>query len=514
MAVSCGVRNADPEPEDDARGRLDISLSCAELYTKAGTPEEGYSFKNVLLVVTNGANKVIASSYEVFGTPVTQRVVSFVDLKVGNYNVYAYANIGHTGWQVAGRTIAETEKILVGNRDGGETLDPDRLLATLGGSETPEDPALLATPEPMLMTGYKALSVGVNENIGEIELLRPVSKFSVFVHNHTGYPITVKELSFTDFNASDSYLISHPAGNGIPGIPAGNIYRSLPAYDASNPVVIEPADPGDEESGMKLVYSKLLYENMPGKEYRMFSTVSMDTGSGVRELELQQSGVRQVTVEDIENMEVGEVKTVMMVNPNTKTGYFYGKKSTSLVCVVANYTFEESFSQRTESILDNKEIADYYKLTLKKEESGKISLKAGTVTMFPGNVEIANIAQAADPADADFPVSSEFGGYLFLLSNPSNGQYLYNNNKSLNFGTGNQTKGNRLWAFYEVNPTGSMLRLIDKETAQVTPLRYMRRNQELKVVLNVYSGTLPGEFDFKLDNAYWADGHHSGHVFK
>ena len=111
-------------------------------------------------------------------------------------------------------------------------------------------------------------------------------------------------------------------------------------------------------------------------------------------------------------------------------------------------------------------------------------------------------------------IAPGFAGHLSRFKDSAN-RYLFNNSNKLNAQTNSADRGNRMWAFYEAYPKGSILKFIDNETAQVRPLSYMTRNQELNVVMNVYYEELSRQFDFVVDNAYWTDGgaHKPSHQF-
>ena len=515
--VACSVEQPQ-EPAAAGVGSLRLHLSPGLPGTRADipdslkTPQNGYAFKNVLVVIANDAQKVIARDYKDYSAAVSSDVLSFQDIKVGSYQVYAYANIDHVDWQRA-QTIAQVEACLTASKEGGDLMNPDRQLRPLSGSAVPADPGKLATPVPMLLTGHRQLSVGVNENVGTVELMRPVSRLNVYLHNHTAFDIKLKSLSFTDFNPSHAYLLDHRSG-GMPELPDSNTYRPLPPYDVANPVNVPAAD--SNSSGQALVYSQLLYENKYDREYRMYASVDLDFVNGENQHEtlnmvLSQEGVRRVTYSEIAEMTPGQTKTVMLVNPNTKTGFFYGYMGTSLVYVAANYNFQDTFQAKAEEILENKQIRSYYCFTLSCEADGKYQMKVGTKSIF-GN-EALTLEEGFVPTNKEFPVTQDFDGYLLRFRNSSN-KYLVNNNKSVGMTSSGLDKGNVMWAVYEVNPLGSALRLIDNETAQVTPLSCMLRNQELNVVMNVYYGELERSFEFELDNAWWTEGHHMVQTFE
>ena len=64
-------------------------------------------------------------------------------------------------------------------------------------------------------------------------------------------------------------------------------------------------------------------------------------------------------------------------------------------------------------------------------------------------------------------------------------------------------------------PSGALLRYIDPETSQVSPVTYIRRNQEMTVVLNIYQGVINADFNIQVISTTWAgDGKESTHTFE
>ena len=239
---------------------------------------------NVLVIIANSGGTIIDKVYKSYPyvqgaddlqlsvpeTEVGSDDIRFKDLKVGSYHVYVYANIDHTAWQTEGATIADVEKAL----NPGDILDKDRLLRTLSSGEAPAAPS-----SGMLLMGHEVLNVGVSENLGEVSLVRPVVRFNVYLHNHTPFTVTLDDLSFSNFNATQSYLLDHRTGDGTPTMPGTVTYGALPAYNTAAPIQTEASVGSDADAGKKLVYSTLLYENEATEDYRMFATVSMTDGS-------------------------------------------------------------------------------------------------------------------------------------------------------------------------------------------------------------------------------------------
>lgn len=534
-----------PVPDKEQKGDLILRIGSSSVETKTDDAKEGLAFNNVLVLIGDAEGNVIDKVFKqypyvpqsvtdlqgaVSETELESDVIQFHDLKVSAYQVYVYANIGHTAWQISGSTIEDVEKQLT---IGGENkIQEDRLLKTLDSGEVPSNPG---ADTGMLLTGHKELYVGVNANIGEIELIRPVVRFNVYVHNHTPFDVKLLNLSFSSFNPSVTYLLDHRKDDNSPTIPAGVTYGSLPAYDSANPVVISATSDSDPEAGNQLVYSTLLYENETSEDYRMFATVYLKDDSdseNIKEFtnELTTDGVRLLMYDEIAAMSDGDSKNVMFVNPTSNYGCFYGANGGSTVYSYATYSIADYYASEAKTLLGDASKGKYYKLVLSKENGvfhlNRVNNGATEKYLFK-NINIdggssnnesgLTLVEGFVPSYTDYIVPAGFDARLSRFKDSKN-RYLYNrrsnNNNLLSVSASQTDRGNRMWAFYEINPIGSTLKFIDKETAQVKPLRYMTRNQELNVVMNVYYQQNENEFTFKVDNVYWTSGHTSSHIFK
>lgn len=538
LAVSCSgrVEPVVPTVEDGQKtGNLTLSIGNSKMETKSDELKDGFTYNNVLVIIANNEGGIIDKVYKAYpyvqgagdlqhsvsDAEVDEDKIRFKDLKVGAYQVYVYANIDHTAWQTAGSTVEDIEKALTVG--GGATLDPDRLLRTLASGEVPAEPAT-----NMLLTGHKELYVGVSENIGEVTLVRPVVRFNVYVHNHTPFTLTLKDLSFSHFNASQSYLLDHRNADGTPNVPSTVTYSSLPAYNSASPrQIAAPVGDGDD-AGKELVYSTLLYENQAKEDYRMFATVSMvNAESEEITKELTTNGVRLITYDEVAAMAEGDTKTVMIVNPTSNSGGFFGMGNNAVFSSAA-YTLIDSYESRAEAILKDNQNGIYYSLTLSRSADGKFHLGRIVNSSFKDmfkNVTIGSSStnNAEDgltleegyipTTNSDYLLAGGFTGRLCRFKDSSN-RYLYNDTNKMRVAAWSE-RGNRMWAFYEVSPKGSTLKFIDNETAQVKALSSMTRNQELNVVMNVYYEEILREFNFTVDNVYWTDGnaHKPSHQF-
>lgn len=517
---------------DELKGDLYLKIGSSVFETKSADMAVGMAFEDVLVIIADNEGHVVDKVYkhypythssssdiqvEVGTGELSEDVIQFSNLKVGAYQVYAYANTGHTDWQVENATIEDVEKALAA--DGSGILNADRLLKSLGSGEVPSEPG---ADHGMLLTGHKQLSVGVDANIGEVELTRPVLRFNVYLHNHTPFQLTLEQLSFSHFNASATYLLDHRTSSGEPTVPDGVNYGPLPAYNSANPVKINPPAGDGVNDGRMLVYSTLLYENQAVEDYRMFATVSMkDAQENVHTKELITNGVRLITYDEIAAMdgEAGDSKNVLMVCPTSNGGAFYGVMGASTVSSSAAYSLIESYKGKAEELLKNSSIGSYYQLVLRRTADGKYHVGKTTKNLFKNvsnnGEEGLILEEGFIPTSTEYMVTPDFSGHLTRFRDSKN-RFLFGQNNALSVNTSSTSAGNRMWAFYEAYPKGATLKFIDNETAQVKPLTFMTRNQELNVVMNVYFEEVETSFRFEVDNAYWTDerAHKPSHEFK
>ena len=518
LALGCRQEPA-LQPEGEQTGSLLLNFGSAAP-TKAAADADGANFHNILVLIANDADKLIDKKFHDHGDNnyLQADTIYFWNLRVGEYRVYAYANIDHVDWQSA-KTIQDVENSLNAVRvSGGDPVNPDRLLKELSGTDTPQAPA----EGGMLLTGHKVLSVGSNENIGEIQLQRPVTRLNVFLYNHTQFDIRLDDVSFSSFNPSLSYLLGHASDQGVPQLPASNSYRNLPAFGDAQLLAA-----GSDAK----VYSTLLYENAFAGDYRIFARITLDPGGKHERVRQLSDGIPVLlSSADVFAMQVGETKDVLLLNPNTNNGAFFGRNGSSGVKTDAKFSTEKQYADKAREIYADEAKRNQYVFVLRREADDAAGNRLYTLTIDGFNCFAANggnkkpgafIEEGALPSGSD-PISADFEGSLLrfrtdawgnldYFRNSGNANPYYFDQKSTH---DYEEKGIYQWAFYEVNRGGSPMRVIDNQTAQVSALRYMRRNQELNVVMNVYYEEWKRELDFQVDNAWWTDPHASFHVFK
>ena len=182
--------------------------------------------------------------------------VTFINLDVGNYMLYAYANTE--------RALLAEGKTMLDQLSVGGTFDSNTLFTTLTSRTTP----VIDDSHPLLLTAAKAVSVGVENSSTTIEMLRPVVLFEVRLYNHSDYPMQIDDVSFSNFNPSTSYILPK---DGV--IPTSVTYRSLPLYDTytGGTDITVPA------STEQCIYQTPLFENR-ASSYTMSLTAKVGSG--------------------------------------------------------------------------------------------------------------------------------------------------------------------------------------------------------------------------------------------
>lgn len=258
---ACGKNPAqDPLPTGNVR----IVVQTEDV-TKSSL-SEGNAISDVLLLLVKNGQLATDPVYQSASAGLSYIDVNCGQLSVGSYDIYAYANTGHTGWLTGG--VQGVEKMLT---KGSYFQDvADRMMNTLTGTATPGVPS-----EVMLLTGHSTLLVDITDNFGTVTLKRPVMRFNVLVNNHANVGISLTSLTFSEFNPSMGYLLPHEDGSGAMVLPSDITYRSLPAF--SGPLAIGP------DTGV-VAYSTLMYEGS-APSYTMQVIVEMTGMSEPRSFE-------------------------------------------------------------------------------------------------------------------------------------------------------------------------------------------------------------------------------------
>lgn len=557
LAAAClltGCQGKSDLPGSVERGDIRLHLSSLEasIETRAGeTPQEGYAFHNLLVVLTDDHGHVVDKVYKEYpytpsagdlqtamGELPAEDVIYFQNLGVGTYHAYAYANIDHTAWQVTGETIAEVEKNLHSLKHEGETvsLNTGRELKAITSATAP----VMPETSPMLLTGEVTVPLTVQVNEVDLPLLRPVLRLNVYVNNHTPYDLDVVDLRFSPFNATKTYLLDHRTAAGVPVVPAGTEYVDLPPL--TGPVLV-PKPAVEDDNDRTLVYSTLLYEN-DADAYKIFMEMDMQDPLAVHSNRTLGNTVYNVSLlspADIPT-EPGQSKTVMLVNPQYNgsgvvigwdgTDFLY-RKSPSIKEVNDYFTW-------LNYIVHSTDMTPYFFRLERLEADGPYGLFAEDGHNIFDNLDYLtkdqknhcangatglNIKKVSevDPNRKWNQIANDFCPYLLRFwcrtaQTESYEAYLWNHNQTALRTYADATNQARQWVLYEVSSEqeGLPISYLEKGTNKTKPLTHMSRNQDFNLDINVYYVEFETQFEFRVENTWWTDagGHTSTHTFE
>ena len=556
LLAGCAGKSGLPGSVERGDIRLHLSSLEATIETRAEeTPQEGYAFHNLLVVLTDDHGRVIDKVYKDYPyTPVSgdlqtamgalpaEDVIYFQNLGVGTYHAYAYANIDHTAWQVSGETIAEVEKNLHTLKHEGETvsLNTGRTLKEITDGTAPAMPQT----DPMLLTGQVDVPVTVQVNEADLPLLRPVLRLNVFVNNTTPFDVNVLDLRFSLFNATKTYLLDHRTSAGLPVVPDGTQYVSLPALSGSVRVPAkseEGGNEGDDNEGA-LVYSTLLYENA-ADAYKIFMEMDMQDPQAVHSNRTLGNTVYNVNLLDPDEIPTvtGESKTVMLVNPQgsgsgvvigyDETGFLFRKSPTikevddyyTWLNYIVHSTDMSPYFLRLERLADGSyglytadghNIFDNLEYLTKDQKTyranGATGLKIKKVREVDANRTWSQIANGFRPYLLRF--------WCNTSATENYDAYLWNHNQTALRTYADATNQARQWVLYEVSSEqeGLPINYIEKGTNKTKPLTYMSRNREYNLTIDVLYVEFKTQFEFRVENTWWTDagGHTSEHYFE
>ncbi len=566
FAWSCH-KDVEPGGSLSGYGSIELSLGSSNairLATKTNADDllEGLRFNNVLVILVDNSDKVIGNVYKTYpytngggsdiqdsevATSVTEDVIHFEHLLPGDYHVYAYANINATEWQKTGEEITVQEKA-VATGDFSGYLNRELLSLTSAGTDVPVNPS-----EAMLLTGHKTIPVGLSVVNDTLDLIRPLVRFKVTVRNHTRFPVNVDELRFSHFNPDKAYLLDHRDASGIPSVPAGVTYRSMPAFDTSA---------GDDNSvaanAEEVIYQRLMYENAYPGTYKIFAALTLNRTSeslGNLQLSLGDHPFGAIDYQTLSEMDDDEEVDVLVTNPqiSPRSGRIFGYISANnyMAWESAGYENYNGYYSRAKAIYDQEVSHTYTQYTdaatqgyaawdgisahSPKETNGfnysgaksqyfhRLSKSNGLFTIeglaingsAKGTVSGTSISgfriEAGSVVSGKNP--SDVGGKLVRFKNDSDGKYIQANT-NYKADVPKQQESNLMWQsggthqdrqfmLFGKYMSGGLLKRLLKENNKEVPLTYMARNEEINVVINVYYADQAGEITFTVDNSHW-----------
>lgn len=559
------------EPVDGIAGECSAvfrlsSRDAISLQTKTDADDllDGLRFTNVLVILVDHSNNVVGNVYKEYpyGSSQTDDVIHFEHLNPGNYTAYAYANINAEAWQKSGEVISGQEKVTTSG-------DFSSFLERELKADNPVTPTA-AGETAMLLTGQAEVLVGLSVETHTIYLKRPVVRLRVYINNTTPYPVRLDDLQFSEFNADRAYIIGRSDENGVPSVPSGVTYGPLPAYPTASPVTApQSGAPGYLEEYP--VYETLLYENACPDPYKVFALLTLDPSGLNRQMSLGEIVREPVNATTLNAMANGEQMDILLTNPRKQTRsarLYYGVSaednyawescgyesyadllnriiaifSESPSCYYEGYTYNGTGSNQaglagwtglgdplgppngTTITFDytgaNSGSPKKYVRTLTRGSDGKFSIEGlSTTTTSLNNIEILQGGSNDYNRFAyDLPRT-----FLVNLKN-SSGKYLKSDSKYSESDVDKAKKSTLVWdgtttnqdhqfMLFREKTDGAPLKRILKESHKEVPLTYMTRNEDIKLVINVFYADQEATLNFDVDNSTWATASESSHTF-
>lgn len=465
---------------------IDIDVEQTRVDLGDGNLSDGGGMEDLLLVLVNPNNKVVAKKWYEYNTSTgtwsgdelsayegnKSVTTSFTDLDVAIYKMYTYANINQSYF---GDLKTMLNNIVVGN----DFALADATFADLGNS-TPTTAPTVDASKPMLLTACEEVHIEVGTTQAVVEMLRPLVEFEFKIVNHCqSQDLNVTNLTFKNFNPQTAYISPHTAIYGEHS--TNNVYSLLPPSNItnSNPTVIG-------KNAEAVVYKTYLYENAAESDRYQFD-ISLALPDAVYE-------TTQLVINEHNNA-FNTTDKYLLKNGN----YFLMVNGDNLTLV------QESALNATN--ITNAEF--------------KFSGTTGYLYNVGTEKRFYRSTSAYENEDALTFSHQGSGEYQINYQSGPRTYYLRRNNNSVEYNNNNRTS-NRNWQLYK-SGLKTVTTPVDSLTASnqqisyiqdngvAAPLKEMLRNQKITVTLNVYFEETSGVFRFYVEE--WSTNHNNSTNF-
>lgn len=424
-----------------------------------GNASDGGGMNDLIVVLVNNdqvaGNRVEATASLSDLSSSQRQTVSFDNITLGSYSLYAFAN--YSGNSLFSATaFASLQK-----GDNFTQAMADAAFASLSGSATP-DAMFRSSDGAMLLTARKDIEIKLGSNTATVEMLRPLVHFLVELNNHSNHKMMVNQssLSFSNFNASTSYVIAHDNMNT-------GTHRALPTKNAEIEI------PAHENA---VVYECYLYENQAsaynfGMDVNLWSDNTMVVSGYIISVPDEWGGTRYIRNNGDNSISIDGAYsdnclwTVTPTGDNNGTYYVMSDVGSSPYLCISREGWEH-------------------------------------VRMYTHSNHDQNIIKLHIP---DYQAGQAFSS---VIGHSAWDRYIHYSNGWYQL-TGRYSS--RAWNF---TPVGSgttegyqqiasfrnrQLYKVDAVSGKKSPLSEMRRNSQVKVTLNAYFNELNGEFNYAVE---------------
>lgn len=549
------------------------SRDAISLQTKTDADDllDGLRFTNVLVILVDHSNNVVGNVYKEYPyNPAADDVIHFEHLNPGNYTAYAYANIDAEAWQKSGEVISGQEKVTTSG-DFSSFLERELKAANPVTPTVAGETTMLLTGQAEVLVGLSVETHTVYLKRPVVRLRVYINNTTPYPVRLDDLQFSEfnADRAYLIGRSDDSGVPSVPAGVTYGPLP------SYPILSASPETAPQSGAPGYEEE--YLVYETLLYENACPDPYKVFALLTLDPADKNLQMSLGEMVFEPVSASTLNGMENGKQMDVLLIYPRKQTRsarLYYGVSAEdNYAWESCGYEVYSNLLNRVRDIFTESPSHSYfgysynglagtnsglagwtgleadaplgpapngptvtfnytgansgtpkkYVRTLTRGADGKFSFEGlSTSTTILTNMRI----QQGSKIDGEKRFAKDLPGDCMInFIQDDSGLYLrsdcFYNSSDLDV-----TKKSRLvWQSY-VNDKhdfqfmlfrqkrdGAPLKRILKESHKEVPLTYMTRNEDIKLVINVFYADQEGTLNFDVDNSTWTTPSESSHTF-
>lgn len=456
---------------DEVSGPSNIVLKISTKAQTKGGASDGDVMSNlhIWLVYNNSVERYLSQDDAACTISGSTATATFNDVPRGACTIYLVANLPE------GISLPETYAV-------GNSIDEDFLKYVLPEVVNCEPPFGDSTPGMPLSTSV-SLSVGAGTNRVSAELVRTCAKLSITVRNNTtNNTIILKDLIFTNKNPNVGYLFEQ-SDYSIPGTASFGPFMSI--THSSGETVSDFIPQGGERTYIQ----QYMYETAANGA----ADLGFEIVGG-----LFPDGTDKATVGEV------SINTLSFVNSFRTGSSFLIKSSNNDL-----YLYDNNGTLALQSLSSFNSIPKGYLWTISGNSNN------AQITGSSGKYLQLSSSGASLGSTTNLKVSTSSGSFKFSYTSGST-YYLTINGSSLTTTT-TSTESNTYWKIATVesktvtnfqgatvifDKTISSLNYINKYGIPV-PLEQIRRNQDVKIVVNIHYNPNSGVLYFETSD--WVD---------
>ncbi len=458
---------------DEVSGPSNIVLKISTKAQTKGGASDGDVMSNlhIWLVYNNSVERYLSQNDDACTISGSTATATFNDVPRGACTIYLVANLPE------GSPLPKTYAV-------GNSIDDGFLKYVLPEVVKYEPPFGDSTPGMPLSTSV-SLSVGAGTNRVSAELVRTCAKLSITVRNNTtNNTIILKDLIFTDKNPNVGYLFEQ-SDYSIPDAVSFGPFMSITHSSGETISDVIP------QGGERTYIQQYMYETATNGA----ADLGFEIVGG-----LFPDGTDKATVGEV------SINTLSFENSFRTGSSFLIKSSNSDL-----YLYDNNGTLALRSLSSFNSIPKGYLWTISEKNSNSATIKG-----FSGKYLQLSSSGASLGSKTNLKVSTSSGSFQLSYTASKTTYYLTINGSSLTTTT-TSTESNTYWKIATVeskkvtnfqgatvifDKTISSLNYINKYGTPV-PLEQIRRNQDVKIVVNIHYNPNSGVLYFETSD--WVD---------